>query len=98
MTREGGRWKQQGIVQPILRYNIAEPSHKTYLSYIPCGQLPNSSSAYFVNVPSTSGRVKHRHRMIEIALDEDLELEKKFLKDKVTPKPFLVVCVLRNTI
>ncbi|KAI5084674.1 hypothetical protein GOP47_0000843 [Adiantum capillus-veneris] len=130
MTKEGGRWKQQGMVQPIFyghtsgagEQQLVEAAHKTYLSYIPRGSCSTSawSSSYFVNssqldrrpeqrrsdAPSAdascqyvynSGRLKHRHRMIEIALQEDLLLEKRSFQLKISPKPFLVVCILRNS-
>eukprot|EP00249_Psilotum_nudum_P002670 c15792_g2_i2 orf=203-613(-) len=92
MTREGGRWKQQGMVHPILNVREEDAALKTYMSYIPCGK--NTLKGDFV--PYTPGRVKHRHRMIEIALEEDLKLEKLFFKFKVVPKPFLVVCILKK--
>ncbi|MCO5552319.1 hypothetical protein L7F22_012038 [Adiantum nelumboides] len=140
MTREGGRWKQQGMVQPIFygragEQQLVEAAHKTYLSYIPRGssscRATATSSSFFLNcmdgsrpaascanlndrqlidvqTSSTaidgshshyynSGRLKHRHRMIEIVLQEDLLLEKRSFQLKITPKPFLVVCILRNS-
>ncbi|MCO5592775.1 hypothetical protein L7F22_046778 [Adiantum nelumboides] len=142
MTREGGRWKQQGMVQPIFygrasEQQLVEAAHKTYLSYIPRGsssacRATATSSSFFLNcmdrsrpaaaAPAAScanlndrqlinvqtsdvshnhyynsGRLKHRHRMIEIALQEDLLLEKRSFQLKITPKPFLVVCILRNS-